>query len=61
LVLDAGEVKEMGTHDELIAKQGHYYQLHKLQFEKQEKTASSLPFSEGEGTRRRRNSKKLAN
>ena len=35
LVLDAGEVKEMGTHEELIAKKGHYYQLHKLQFEKQ--------------------------
>ena len=36
LVLDAGEVKEMGTHVELIAKQGYYYQLHKLQFAKQE-------------------------
>ena len=35
LVLDAGEVKEMGTHNELMAKQGHYYQLHKMQFEKQ--------------------------
>ncbi len=35
LVLDAGEVKEMGTHAELMAKQGHYYQLHKMQFEKQ--------------------------
>ena len=36
LVLDAGEVKEIGTHAELMAKQGHYYQLHKMQFEKQE-------------------------
>jgi ATP-binding cassette subfamily B multidrug efflux pump len=36
LVLDNGEVKEMGSHTELIAKQGHYYQLHKMQFEKQE-------------------------
>jgi ATP-binding cassette subfamily B multidrug efflux pump len=35
LVLDAGEVKEMGTHNELMAMQGHYYQLHKMQFEKQ--------------------------
>jgi ATP-binding cassette, subfamily B, multidrug efflux pump len=42
LVLDAGEVKEMGTHEELMAKQGHYYQLHKLQFEKQEKASSQL-------------------
>ncbi len=36
LVLDAGEVKEMGTHAELMKKQGHYYQLHKMQFEMQE-------------------------
>jgi ATP-binding cassette, subfamily B, multidrug efflux pump len=35
LVLDAGEVMEMGSHAELMAKQGHYYQLHKMQFEKQ--------------------------
>ncbi len=35
LVLDAGEVKEMGTHNELMSKQGHYYELHKMQFEKQ--------------------------
>ncbi|MEJ7609696.1 MAG: ABC transporter ATP-binding protein [Ferruginibacter sp.] len=35
LVLDNGEVKEIGSHAELIAKQGHYYQLHKMQFEKQ--------------------------
>jgi ATP-binding cassette, subfamily B, multidrug efflux pump len=39
LVLDAGEVKEMGTHAELMAKQGHYYQLHKMQFENQEEIA----------------------
>jgi ATP-binding cassette, subfamily B, multidrug efflux pump len=36
LVLDNGEVKEMGTHNQLMAKQGHYYNLHKMQFEKQE-------------------------
>jgi ATP-binding cassette subfamily B protein len=35
LVLDKGEIKEMGTHEELLAKQGFYYQLHKMQFEKQ--------------------------
>ncbi len=37
IVLDKGEIKEMGTHDELLAKMGFYYQLHKMQFEKQEK------------------------
>ena len=35
LVLDKGEIKEMGTHDELIAHKGFYYQLQKMQFEKQ--------------------------
>ena len=37
MVLDKGEIKEMGTHEELLAKHGVYYQLHKMQFEKQEK------------------------
>ena len=37
MVLDKGEIKEMGTHEELLAKQGFYYQLHKMQFEKKEK------------------------
>ncbi len=36
IVLDKGVIKEVGTHDELLQKQGHYYQLHKMQFEKQE-------------------------
>ena len=39
LVLDKGEIKETGTHDELIQQQGAYYQLHKMQFEKQTITA----------------------
>lgn len=34
IVLDKGEVKEMGTHEELIAQQGFYYKLHQMQFEK---------------------------
>ncbi len=35
IVLDKGEIKEMGTHQELLAKQGAYYRLHKMQFEKE--------------------------
>jgi len=35
IVLDKGEIKEIGTHQELLAKQGAYYQLHKMQFEKE--------------------------
>lgn len=37
MVLDKGEIREMGTHDDLLARQGFYYQLHKMQFQKQEK------------------------
>jgi ATP-binding cassette, subfamily B, multidrug efflux pump len=37
LVLDRGEIKETGTHQELMRHQGHYYKLHKMQFEEQEK------------------------
>jgi ATP-binding cassette subfamily B protein len=32
LVLDKGEVKEMGSHDELMRLEGFYYRLHKMQF-----------------------------
>ena len=37
IVLDKGEIKEIGSHDELLEKRGFYYQLHKMQFEKQER------------------------
>jgi ATP-binding cassette subfamily B protein len=39
MVLDKGEIKEMGTHSQLMNLQGHYYQLHKMQFEMQESEA----------------------
>jgi ATP-binding cassette subfamily B multidrug efflux pump len=32
IVLDKGEIKETGRHEELLAKEGFYAQLHKLQF-----------------------------
>ncbi|MFY0628285.1 MAG: ABC transporter ATP-binding protein [Reichenbachiella sp.] len=32
LVLDKGEIKEEGTHDELLAKDSFYAQLHKMQY-----------------------------
>jgi len=34
IVLDKGEILEMGTHDELIEKEGFYFKLHQMQFEK---------------------------
>ena len=36
MVLDKGEIKEMGTHLELLGLKGHYYKLHKMQFEEKE-------------------------
>lgn len=36
LVLDRGIIKEMGTHQELMQAKGHYFNLHKLQFEMQD-------------------------
>lgn len=36
IVLDKGEIKEIGTHSELLNLRGHYYNLHKMQFEMQE-------------------------
>jgi ATP-binding cassette subfamily B protein len=35
LVLDKGEIKEIGSHKELLTKQGFYYQLHQMQFKNQ--------------------------
>jgi len=34
IVLDKGEIKEMGTHDELLQKGGFYSRLYEMQFEK---------------------------
>jgi ATP-binding cassette subfamily B protein len=35
IVLDRGEIKEIGNHEELLSKGGHYAKLHNMQFEKQ--------------------------
>lgn len=37
LVLDKGEVKEMGSHEELLKNKGFYYQLYQMQFAGKEK------------------------
>ncbi len=40
LVLDKGEVKEIGSHEELMRRQGFYYQLHQMQFSGGEKVSA---------------------
>ena len=35
LVVDAGKIIERGTHEELMAKKGHYYTLYTRQFEQE--------------------------
>ncbi len=39
IVLDKGTIIETGTHEELLDQRGHYFKLHKMQFEKQETLA----------------------
>lgn len=39
IVLDKGEIKEMGNHEELLALGGYYSKLHSMQFDKQKETA----------------------
>jgi ATP-binding cassette subfamily B protein len=39
IVLDKGEVKEMGTHDELLALRGYYFKLYQLQFDDKTKVS----------------------
>ena len=39
IVMDKGEVKEVGTHDELITREGYYQKLYQLQFEKHKSVA----------------------
>jgi ATP-binding cassette subfamily B multidrug efflux pump len=35
LVLDKGEIKEQGTHEELLEKEGWYASLHQMQYKEQ--------------------------
>jgi ATP-binding cassette subfamily B protein len=43
LVLHKGELREMGTHQELLARRGIYYKLYQLQYKDQEKLSAVSP------------------
>ena len=42
LVLHKGRVREMGTHQELLARRGVYYRLYQLQYKDQERKAAVI-------------------
>lgn len=42
IVMHKGELKEIGTHQELLAKRGIYYKLYQLQYKEQEVTKTAL-------------------
>ncbi|ANJ66696.1 ABC transporter [Halothiobacillus diazotrophicus] len=48
VVLDQGRIVETGRHDELLARQGHYYRLYQAQLKLNE--TSGLPDTSTEGT-----------
>jgi ABC-type multidrug transport system fused ATPase/permease subunit len=39
IVLHKGEIREMGSHQELLALEGIYYKLYRLQYKEQERQA----------------------
>jgi ATP-binding cassette subfamily B protein len=46
LVMHKGQLREMGSHQELLALRGLYWKLYQLQYKDQEATASPLPSRE---------------
>ncbi len=45
LVIENGQIAEMGTHAELLRQRGHYYRLYTRQF-RQEKEQAVNPWAE---------------
>jgi ATP-binding cassette subfamily B protein len=43
IVMHKGKVREIGSHQQLLANRGIYYKLYQLQYKDQELPASSLP------------------
>jgi ATP-binding cassette subfamily B protein len=49
-VIHKGQVREMGTHQELLAQRGIYYKLYQLQYKEQEVGDVAAPANAGEST-----------
>ena len=49
LVLDAGNIVERGSHDELLDQKGFYYNLYMSQFRRQAETETAAPISASGG------------
>jgi ATP-binding cassette subfamily B multidrug efflux pump len=49
IVMHKGQVREMGTHQELLANHGIYFKLYQLQYKDQEISAGRMP-ANGSGT-----------
>ena len=43
IVMHKGKVREVGTHQQLLAQRGIYYKLYQLQYKDQETVTSVLP------------------
>jgi ATP-binding cassette, subfamily B, multidrug efflux pump len=50
IVMHKGKVREIGTHQQLLANRGIYYKLYQLQYKDQEIPAAALPSSNPEVT-----------
>jgi len=50
IVMHKGKVREMGTHQELLANRGIYYKLYQLQYKDQEIPVTSIPAPATEST-----------
>ena len=48
MYIDGGEIKEAGSHDELMAKKGYYYDLYMAQYREEPEEASPAPSQTGE-------------
>jgi ATP-binding cassette subfamily B protein len=46
IVMHKGQVREMGTHQELLAHRGIYYKLYQLQYKDQEIAVAGSPAPE---------------